>query len=88
MILPERTVISGRAYGGREGIFGCFKYSLEVLHLSPVTLIETKSPESLWDQLQLIAPKLFGTHHCGTFNSIVLESLRLVNGLLRLSIGD
>lgn len=88
MILPERTVISGRAHKSRQENFGCFKYSLGVLNLSPVTLIETKNPESLRDQLQLIAQGLFGTHHCGTLNSFVLEPLMLVNGLLSLSIGD
>lgn len=94
MMFPVSTVFSDRdaifALGFRSGLgtFGCtgYLYVGEFIFWSPQFSLKPKVWAYCKDTTNKIAT-VFIKHYCVAVNSVLLESLRLVNGLLSSSIG-
>lgn len=93
MMFPVRTVFSDRdaifalGFRGGLGTFGCIGYLYVGEFIwSPQFSLKPKVWAYYKDTTNQIAT-VFIKHYCVAVNSVLLESLRLVNGLLSSSIG-
>ena len=94
MMFPVRTVFSDRddiftlGFRGGQETFGCIGYLYvgDFIFWSPQSSLKPKVWAHCKDTTNQIAT-VFIKHYCVAVNSVLLESLRLVNGLLSSSIG-